>query len=408
MKYRALVADDEYIIRRGIISFLNRYEDFEVVAEAEDGEMALEAAQTAMADVYFVDITMPFMNGLEFIEELKKIQPKALVVIITGYDRFEYARDAIRLGAFEYLLKPIQEESFDEMIRRLRASLGKKRTEEHYLEWANKKLVENRGRLISDLLQKCINGRLTEDEITNECEYLKMEIPEEYTLVLVSVDYQENEDIKRTWNDDLIFFAVQNIAKEMFAWVEYEISCEDDYGNVVLIVQQNLSGELEDRADRCSQIIKSYLPVKSELVWEDGMGRENLGTAYQNAVRKLESLTGGNGMIQEVRMIIEQNYGREDFSLQDVADEVALSAQYLSKMFRREMGCTFVDYLTNLRIRKSIDLLHNEELKMYEIAEQVGYATQHYFSNVFKKKLGISPNDYRKSIRIRERMTERD
>lgn len=399
MKYRALVADDEWIIRRGIISFLQRYEDFEVVAEAEDGELALEAARTAMADVYFVDITMPFMNGLEFIAELKKIQPGALVVIITGYDRFEYARDAIRLGAFEYLLKPIQEESFDEMIKSVRAALRKKRTAEHYLKWANKKLVENRGKLISDLLKKCIDGRLTEDEITGECEYLKLEIPDEYTLILISVEYQENEDIKRTWNDDLIFFAVQNIAKEIFAWVEYEISCQDDYGNVALIVQKDESGDLADGADRCTQVLQSFLPVKSEIVWENGMGRENLGTAYQNAARKMERLTGGSGIIQDVRTIIEENYGREDFSLQDVADEVALSAQYLSKMFRREMGCTFVDYLTNLRIRKSIDLLHNDELKMYEIAEQVGYATQHYFSNVFKKKLGISPNDYRKSIR---------
>lgn len=399
MKYRALVADDEYIIRRGIISFLERHEDFEVVAEAEDGEMALEAAQTAMADVYFVDITMPFMNGLEFIAALKKIQPEALVIIITGYDRFEYARDAIRLGAFEYLLKPIQEDDFEKMLNSLRKALGKRRTEAHYLKWANKKLMENRSKLISDLIQKCVDGRLTEDEITNESEYLKVEIPEEYTMVLVSVEYQENEDIKRTWNDDLIFFAVQNIAKEMFAWVEYEISCQDDYGNVVLIVQRNEAADLADKADHCVQILKSYLPVKSELVWEDGAGRENLGTAYQNAVRKMESLTGGHGIIQEVRTIIEENYGREDFSLQDVADEVALSAQYLSKMFRREMGCTFVDYLTNLRIRKSIDLLHNEELKMYEIAEQVGYSTQHYFSSVFKKKLGISPNDYRKSIR---------
>ena len=73
MGYKVLVADDEYIIRRGIISFLKQYSDFELAAEAEDGEMALELAKSISPDVYFVDINMPFLNGLQFIKKLKEI-----------------------------------------------------------------------------------------------------------------------------------------------------------------------------------------------------------------------------------------------------------------------------------------------------------------------------------------------
>lgn len=65
------------------------------------------------------------------------------------------------------------------------------------------------------------------------------------------------------------------------------------------------------------------------------------------------------------------------------------------------MGITFIDYLTKVRIRKAIDLLFEEDLKMYEIAEKVGYTTQHYFSNVFKKITGVSPAEYRKSAQKR-------
>ena len=108
MKYRALVADDEPMIRRGICSFLGSNDDFEVVAEAEDGEIALEKAKTTAIDVFFVDINMPFLNGLDFIKELKKLYPEALVVIITGYDLFSYARKAVGLGVFDYVLKPLQ------------------------------------------------------------------------------------------------------------------------------------------------------------------------------------------------------------------------------------------------------------------------------------------------------------
>ena len=76
-----------------------------------------------------------------------------------------------------------------------------------------------------------------------------------------------------------------------------------------------------------------------------------------------------------------------------------LSPQHLSRMFHKEMGITFIDYLTRVRIRKAIGLLYQDDLKMYEIAENVGYATQHYFSNVFKKNMGVSPAEYRKSIK---------
>ena len=63
------------------------------------------------------------------------------------------------------------------------------------------------------------------------------------------------------------------------------------------------------------------------------------------------------------------------------------------------MGITFIDYLTRVRIRKAIGLLCQDDLKLYEIAERVGYTTQHYFSNVFKKQMGASPAEYRKSLK---------
>ena len=96
---------------------------------------------------------------------------------------------------------------------------------------------------------------------------------------------------------------------------------------------------------------------------------------------------------------MQENYSREEFSLQEAADKVGLSVPYLSRIFRKEAGCTFVDYLTNLRMRKASILLHDEEMKIYEVAESVGYTSQQYFSLVFKKKLGISPAEYRQSIK---------
>jgi two-component system response regulator YesN len=399
MKYKALVADDEYIIRQGISGLLSSYEDFEVVAQAEDGEIALEMAKEQKIDVYFVDITMPFLNGLQLIEELKKLQPLAVIVIITGYDKFEYAQEAIRLGTSEYLLKPVQEDMFHDMIERLRKILQKRSVEEQYLEWAEKKLVENRGTLIMELLLRILEGHLTPEEIRQECDYLSLKLPLDFHIIIIRLDYQKNNDVKQVWNENLIFFASQNVAKELFADLNCETSIRDNYGNLVLITQRADVKGLEERIERYQRFTESNFPITCKVVHREERGYQKLGEAYQAAAGQLAELSGISEVVQRITEIIEDNYGREDFSLQDVAEEVNISVPYLSKLFRREMGYTFVDYLTNLRIRKAIELLHDDQMKMYEIAERVGYATQHYFSNVFKRKIGISPIDYKKNIK---------
>jgi two-component system response regulator YesN len=103
--------------------------------------------------------------------------------------------------------------------------------------------------------------------------------------------------------------------------------------------------------------------------------------------------------MESVIELIQENYSREDFSLQEAADKVGLSVAYLSRIFRKETGYTFVDYLTNLRMRKASILLQDDSVKIYEVAERVGYSSQQYFSLVFKKKLGVNPIDYKQSIR---------
>lgn len=396
MRFKALVADDEYMIRRGIISFLNKYEDFEVVAEAEDGEMALDMAEMTPVDVCFVDINMPFLNGLEFIEKLKEVQPKAIVVIITGYDSFEYARTAIKMRVFEYLLKPIMEDNFEKMIERVRERLIRDRSEEKYLEWAKETLNQNKSYLASSFLQKALEGHFAKEEMQERFHYLGMKIPEEYVVTVVRLDYQKAADVKEEWTDDLIFFVAQNVANEIFNQMDSLRSCQNDYGDLIVVSQQ--TAEQKEQLQQYLELMKRLVIVKCTVVQKNGTGLEHLADVYHEAIAQVEQLIGTSSVILEVREYVEQNYWREDFSLQDAADSVNLSMQYMSKLFRKEMGVTFVDYLTSVRIRKSIDLFQNEELKIYEIAERVGYATQHYFSTVFKKNLGVSPAEYRKRM----------
>lgn len=401
MNYRALVADDEPMIRRGIISFLKSYNDFEVVAEAEDGEIALEKARSTAVDVFFVDINMPFLNGLDFIKELKKLYPEALVVIITGYDLFSYARKAVGLGVFDYILKPLQEEVFDELIGRIRTALKERTSDElekKYLEWAREKMKESRGILISELMRNVLEDKLSVDEIRQESGYLELEFPDEYDLYLVRTDVKPAFSSSE-WTEDLIYFVTENIAMEMFASLSVQTRCKDESGCLVLITRSEDPAVRDKKVKEYTEYITGIMPVKCAVSSVSGRGAESIPDSYARALEEIAESLGRSQMMDQVLNLIEENYGREEFSLQEAADRVGLSVPYLSRMFRKEACCTFVDYLTNLRMRKATLLLHDDAVKIYEVAEKVGYTSQQYFSLVFKKKFGVSPIDYRQSIR---------
>lgn len=98
---------------------------------------------------------------------------------------------------------------------------------------------------------------------------------------------------------------------------------------------------------------------------------------------------------------LEENY-MKDVSCQKVAEEIGISESYLGKLFRKETGYTFVDYLTLTRMKKAVLLLRKDPLKIYELAYLVGYNDAHYFSNLFKKITGKSPSAYKRELSIEQ------
>lgn len=257
--YKVLIADDEMIIRKGLKSFVEREEGFCVSALCEDGQEALSMAMEDKPDVCFVDINMPFVNGLEFIERFNRICPEACVVVVTGYDDFAYAQQAIRLHVRDYLLKPVNEEDFRETMEKVRGILDAKKLSRRISDWRGESDVK----------------------------------------------------LKR----------------------------------------------MEDNRPSYSEKIRAAL-------------------SYLNG-----------------------NYGDAELTLNETAAYLHVSAPYLSKTFREETGDTFQGYLQRIRLKKAAELLKDEEIMIYEIAERCGYSSQHYFSAAFKKETGMSPAEYRRGLR---------
>ena len=93
---------------------------------------------------------------------------------------------------------------------------------------------------------------------------------------------------------------------------------------------------------------------------------------------------------------MRDNFTNPELMLKTVADYVGFSEKYFSTRFTKECGCTFINYLNDLRIKRAQELLVQTDMKIYEISEAVGYSSVEHFNHMFKKKLCISPKDYRK------------
>jgi two-component system, response regulator YesN len=123
---------------------------------------------------------------------------------------------------------------------------------------------------------------------------------------------------------------------------------------------------------------------------------EELHGAYErvkkNAINDLSYLP----IIQKTKLYIENNYADPELSLSKIALELGVSSGNLSKLFKQETDISYIDYLTQIRIREAMKLMDEPSARIYEVAEQVGYSSQHYFCAAFKREVGIAPSAYRK------------
>ena len=111
LRLKVFLVEDEMLIREGIKNSIEwKKEGYEFVGEASDGELALPAIIKEKPDIVITDIRMPFMDGLELSRMIRKELPSVKIVILSGYDDFSYAKEAIGIGVTEYLLKPISSE----------------------------------------------------------------------------------------------------------------------------------------------------------------------------------------------------------------------------------------------------------------------------------------------------------
>lgn len=397
--YKVLIADDEDIIRRGLAGMVAKVPQLEVAAQAEDGEIALEKAKEVRPDLMLVDINMPFLDGLEFIRESRKILPDAVIVIITGYDDFEFIQKALQLGVVDYILKPIMEDPFFKVLDKAIAQLDSMSRSKKYMAWLTRQMEQHRPSMVNDFFHSWLRNGMDWLEIEDRMHYLKIQIPMPYWVTILHLRRDLDQQAGMSdWDDDLLFFGCSNITQEVFEPYGPIWTFRTEDGALAVVSRVLPQSEWDALTQKLIPPIEECLCAKVELVQRRGTQLLEFPDVVDQAIQEYKSCHRYSDMVVKAMNIINSQWGDSELTLQSVADSLYITPQYLSRLFRQETGNTFGAYLTKKRINEAMRFLQNQNLKMYEIAQKTGYTSQHYFSNAFKKALGISPAEYRKNI----------
>lgn len=538
---KIFLAEDEVIVRETIKRMIP-WEDlgFELVGEAADGEMALPLLIRQQPDLLITDIKMPFMDGLTLAKLTKKEIPGLKVVILSGYDDFNYAKQAINIGVEDYLLKPITKNALIERLTEIRGKYEHERTQKEYYEKFHREMQAYEKNSSRDFFEALVSGFMDMMELYKRAEKLGLDIvAEAYNILIFTINCNEDFSGQRegysSWEAESLEMLENFFAGHPFAMLfrsnifSYAVLIKGDKENIeenTRLCIEELRKILNRRGDRrqwfvaagqpverLSQIQKSYHSA-SRAFSQRYLYDENI--LYYNEMESMEKQAGdGNAYLQKVDVnalnpailqkflsnglleetenfvkdyfraigqepleslvfrsyvtlnvrfsvisflkelgcdtgilesenseetltesgkslesavayaekvisqaltlrdqnsgnknksilksaidFIDSNYMEEDISLNKAANAANVSANHFSALFSQNMGQTFIEYLTSLRMNKAKEYLRCTGMRSSEIAGRVGYKDAHYFSYLFKKTQGMTPSDYRKA-----------
>ena len=542
---KIFLAEDEVVVRETIKRMIPWEElGFELVGEAADGEMALPLLIRQQPDLLITDIKMPFMDGLTLARLAKKEIPGLKVVILSGYDDFNYAKQAIGIGVEDYLLKPITKNALIERLSEIRSRYEHEKTQKEYYEKFQREMQAYEENSSRDFFEALVDGSMDMMEVYKRAEKLGLDIvAEAYNVLIFTMncdeDFSGQRDEYSSWEAESLellenFFAGHSSAmlfrSNIFSYgvllkgqretiEENTRACVDEIRKIL----SRQDGRREwflavgQSVERLSQIQKSYHTAsrafsqrylydenilyydEMETMEHPGGQAETEDNAYlqkvdvnalnpailqkflsnglqeetENFVKDyfyaigqepMESLVFRNYVILNVRFsvisfikglgcdtnemesadteevlaesgknmesaiayakkmisqaieirdqnsgnknrsilktavdFIDSHYMDEEISLNTVANVANVSSNHFSALFSQNMGQTFIEYLTTLRMNKAKELLRCTGMRSSEIAGEIGYKDAHYFSYLFKKTQGMTPSDYRKA-----------
>lgn len=534
---KVFLVEDEMVIRRGIKNSIDwEKEGYIFCGEASDGELAYPMIIKEKPDILITDIRMQFMDGLELCKLVKKELPNIKILILSGYDEFDYAKEAIRLGVTEYLLKPISSGKLLEALNGVSESIRREKEDKDLVRKYMEEMRENTEHEKQKFFEQMIAGNLSmadaletgkkyemnlsagmynlllfrftlgeenrkSGELLGEAEYAIEKLTERLEYVfefqrgvegwafLLMADNEEQmservkelskdlEEIMKNYSTIAYFGGIgQPVARlreleESFREAERAlaarftmelnriISVEDirmaqnvdtlddieitSFGEIEktrTMLEKFMNNGAEDEIDEFVDVYINELPeenlksvlmrqyiimdayivmmsfcekiegIEGEMQAQSEELKNSMKTSQtleeiKNYIRMLlkkiigvrDTISGRrySDIIEIAKDQIRKTYMSDEISLNTIAAEVGMSPSYFSSIFSKEMGKTFVEYLTEIRMDRAKELLMCSSMKTSEIGYEVGYKDPHYFSYIFKKTQNCTPKEFR-------------
>ncbi|MDC7290051.1 response regulator [Blautia schinkii] len=529
--YNILLVDDE----ADVLQAMKRKIDWEAMGfclagTAENGQEALEMAEQLHIDVVMTDIKMPYMDGLTLCRKLKESYRNMKVVIYSGFDDFEFAREAVHLEAEEYLLKPISAKDMENVFRKIKDKLDQEFSEHRNLSKLSEYYQKSLPAMQEQLVMGILEGKITGDRAKNMLETYEMHLESPYYVAaMLYADINSKDSHGKT--QQLLTLSLKEMAQDYLkerigfyttvyldeVLLVFMLEKKDEMDKVLYHLDQickmgtrvlkvPVTASVGQLCDQMDHLTSSYQEAQNAMEYRTIMGGSQvlyihdiepspqdsvslmeydfqnlmravkLGdrdetnaaiTQFMESIRSLsltpnqyqllcmELLTefmkigrsyklrtkqifGDNDIpwqelyryisvdelehwLQEIctnlrhtlrhertdstmklteqaKAYIEEHYKENELSAETLCRHLNVSAAYFSTIFKKEVGLSFVAYLTKIRLEHAVELLRTTEDKTYVIAEAVGYTEPNYFSYVFKKQYGISPSKYRANL----------
>ena len=413
MLYTVVVADDEDELREGMCRMIPWEEyGFRLVGSASNGLDALQLVEAHEPDLLLTDIRMPFISGIELARQVREVRPATNIAFLSGYDDFQYAKQAIQYNIISYMLKPLTMEGLGEELRAIRQKI-----DAQFAFFRQGPLRPDRQDLAAMVMPLVLDDYADPVEEAAMESYARqwglLQDPEDKPWYTVMVSTLLGEDGANRTTPSFVA-PVDRLVAKYLRGVSFFAS-----GKVISVLlgnQSDFDEYLHILADEIPQMAARVLGRRCRIgvsrasrsltalhgAYREAMEALRQGDKTESGAQFISDLTSasrGSGLLcKRALEALDQHYMDADLSLVSLSGMLDVSPNHLSASIKKHTGETFINILIRKRMDAAREMVSSSPLKIQEISQRCGYTDQHYFSYCFKKYCGESPNAMRRRL----------
>ena len=369
-----------------------------------DPTEALEYLKLNVVDLVITDISMPIISGIDIANYLHHANPETKIILLSAYEDFNYAKQAISCGVFSYLVKPITISDLEDTLSKVYIELNKHLQKNLFKD-------ENTHTTIRQCFIDIIDGNDTNNQnplfilrdlgfnIDNSSCYANLSIniiePDEYynsiwlhgkERLIVAIEQIVNNEHRQAYSGLTYFnedgFDILVISKPTTSLEQFKQFINAYTNSLTSVFKECLAMNVNTKINKITD-------TQSEL---------NNSTSNTSKTKRSANDINRSKMFEDVKKYIENNY-HNNITLDKIAAEIGFNPAYFSILFKDFFGTNFINYLCNTRIEAAKRLLMDTNIKVTTIYSMVGFSQHSYFAKQFKTYTGYTPIEYRNKYR---------